>query len=178
MKRLLFAVIALAVVTIGIACLPSDGQITYPPVSLSAANTWTALQAFTDGTQGLYVGAYTGGGGFGAIYAYGTTPGSNNYVFAANPSTATIVNNPVASNIDVGGNTICSATASGLACAASKSLAPGTSTVASLPAASSSAGQMFVVTDSTAVSAEGQTCVGSSTNKALAFSNGTAWKCF
>jgi len=50
--------------------------------------------------------------------------------------------------------------------------------VAALPAASSSAGMMMLVTDSTTVSAEGQTCVGSSTNKALAFSNGVIWKCF
>lgn len=51
-------------------------------------------------------------------------------------------------------------------------------TVASLPAAASSAGQMRSVSDSTAVASEGQTCVGGSSNKALAFSNGTVWKCF
>jgi hypothetical protein len=52
-------------------------------------------------------------------------------------------------------------------------------TVAQLPtAAPGNAGQIRVVTDSTAVAAEGQTCVGASTNTALAFSNGTVWKCF
>jgi hypothetical protein len=51
-------------------------------------------------------------------------------------------------------------------------------TVASLPSAASSSGTMFYVTDSTAITAEGQACAGSSTNKALAFSNGTSWKCF
>jgi hypothetical protein len=51
-------------------------------------------------------------------------------------------------------------------------------TVSSLPSAASNAGKTMYVTDSTTVSAEGQTCVGSSTNKALAFSNGTVWKCF
>lgn len=52
-------------------------------------------------------------------------------------------------------------------------------TVGALPAAAAgNKGQMISVSDSTAVAAEGQTCVGGSTNTALAFSNGTAWKCF
>ena len=52
-------------------------------------------------------------------------------------------------------------------------------TVASLPAAAAgNAGQMRVVNDSTAVRSEGQPCAGSSTNTALAFSNGSVWKCF
>lgn len=55
---------------------------------------------------------------------------------------------------------------------------PGSTTVASLPAAGSNGGSVMVVTDSTAVASEGQTCVGSSTNTALAFSNGSVWKCF
>lgn len=50
--------------------------------------------------------------------------------------------------------------------------------VASLPSASVNIGQIRSVNDSTAISAEGQTCVGSSTGTALAFSNGTVWKCF
>src|SRR6266550_2449236 len=51
--------------------------------------------------------------------------------------------------------------------------------VASLPvAAAGNKGQMQTVSDSTAVTVEGQTCVGSSTNTALAFSNGSVWKCF
>jgi hypothetical protein len=54
----------------------------------------------------------------------------------------------------------------------------GSTTVSALPSAASNAGAMIQVSDSTTVAAEGQTCVGSSTNKALAFSNGTAWKCF
>jgi hypothetical protein len=54
----------------------------------------------------------------------------------------------------------------------------GTTTVSALPSAASNAGAMIQVSDSTAVAAEGQTCVGSSTNKALAFSNGVQWKCF
>jgi len=55
---------------------------------------------------------------------------------------------------------------------------PGGSTVSNLPAASSFPGGMVQVTDSTSISAEGQTCVGGSTNIALAFSNGSTWKCF
>jgi hypothetical protein len=50
--------------------------------------------------------------------------------------------------------------------------------VASLPAAAAYIGRWKVVNDSTAIAAEGQTCVGSSTNTALAFSNGAGWKCF
>jgi hypothetical protein len=50
--------------------------------------------------------------------------------------------------------------------------------VSSLPSAAANPGLIKSVTDSTAISAEGQTCVGSSTTKALAFSNGTIWKCF
>lgn len=55
----------------------------------------------------------------------------------------------------------------------------GTVTVGLLPAAGSgNAGQLVRVSDSTTVTTEGQTCVGSSTHTALAFSNGTVWKCF
>ncbi len=51
-------------------------------------------------------------------------------------------------------------------------------TVASLPAAAAgNKGQIQTVTDSTTVSAEGQTCVGGSTHTALAFSDGSVWKC-
>jgi len=50
--------------------------------------------------------------------------------------------------------------------------------VAYLPSASSYPGAMAYVTDSTAISAEGQACSGGSSNKALAFSNGSVWKCF
>jgi hypothetical protein len=50
--------------------------------------------------------------------------------------------------------------------------------VSALPSAASNPGLMMYVTDSTTISAEGQTCVGSSSNKALAFSNGVSWKCF
>lgn len=42
--------------------------------------------SFSDGTQGLILGAYTAGGGNGAIYPYGVTPGSSNYAFSASTS--------------------------------------------------------------------------------------------
>jgi hypothetical protein len=52
-------------------------------------------------------------------------------------------------------------------------------TVANLPAAAAgNAGTFMRVSDSTAIASEGQTCVGGSSNTALAFSNGTVWKCF
>jgi len=54
----------------------------------------------------------------------------------------------------------------------------GATTVSSLPSAPTNRGRLFVVTDSTAISAEGQTCHGGSNNIALAFSNGSVWKCF
>ena len=52
-------------------------------------------------------------------------------------------------------------------------------TVSQLPAAAgANAGQMRRVTDSTKISAEGQKCEGGGTGAALAFSDGTIWKCF
>lgn len=51
--------------------------------------------------------------------------------------------------------------------------------VGSLPAAAGgNAGWVRVVSDSTAVVVEGQTCVGMGAAVALAFSNGVVWKCF
>lgn len=51
-------------------------------------------------------------------------------------------------------------------------------TVALLPPAAANSGGVMYVTDSTSIAAEGQTCVGASSTKALAFSNGLIWKCF
>lgn len=54
-----------------------------------------------------------------------------------------------------------------------------TTTVGALPAAAAgNKGYQTAVSDSTAVAVEGQTCVGGSTNTAMAFSNGVIWKCF
>ena len=51
--------------------------------------------------------------------------------------------------------------------------------VGSLPGASAAnVGQTRTVSDSTTVTLEGQTCVGSGAVTAIAFSNGTVWKCF
>lgn len=58
-------------------------------------------------------------------------------------------------------------------------LNPTATTVAGLPAAAAgNKGFMKVVSDSTTVAVEGQTCIGSGAITALAFSNGTVWKCF
>jgi hypothetical protein len=52
-------------------------------------------------------------------------------------------------------------------------------TVGALPAASAkNKGAVRTVSDSTAISSEGQICVGNSSNAALAFSTGSVWKCF
>lgn len=57
---------------------------------------------------------------------------------------------------------------------------PAQYTVATLPACTAGiTGAQLAVTDSTTVSAEGQTCSGSSTHKALAVCvEGGTWKCF
>lgn len=56
---------------------------------------------------------------------------------------------------------------------------PTATIVGSLPAAATgNKGFVKVVSDSTTVAVEGQTCVGSGAITALAFSNGTVWKCF
>jgi hypothetical protein len=52
-------------------------------------------------------------------------------------------------------------------------------TVSQLPAAATgNAGQIRRVTDSTKITSEGQHCEGGGPEAALAFSNGTVWKCF
>jgi hypothetical protein len=50
-------------------------------------------------------------------------------------------------------------------------------TVATLPAAGSSAGTITTVSDSTTIVTPGQTCVGGSTVTALAYSDGSVWHC-
>lgn len=50
--------------------------------------------------------------------------------------------------------------------------------VANLPAAGGNAGSWMVVTDSTAIAAEGQVCAGGGTAVVAAFSTGFTWKCF
>jgi len=55
---------------------------------------------------------------------------------------------------------------------------PTPTTVANLPAAATNRFKIRTVYDSTAVTSEGQPCAGGGTNAALAFSNGTVWKCF
>jgi hypothetical protein len=54
----------------------------------------------------------------------------------------------------------------------------GATTVTSLPPAASNPGAMSTVSDSTPITTEGQPCAGGGSNNALAFSNGSVWKCF
>lgn len=54
----------------------------------------------------------------------------------------------------------------------------GSTTVGALPSAASNTFATIGVTDSTTISAEGQTCVGGSSTKAIAISNGSVWRCF
>jgi hypothetical protein len=54
----------------------------------------------------------------------------------------------------------------------------GATTVGALPSPASNPGAIAHVTDSTSVATEGQTCTGGSSSHALAFSDGSVWKCF
>jgi hypothetical protein len=60
--------------------------------------------SFSDLTQGLKIGAFTGGSGFGAIYPYTVTPSNTNHSFAAS-SSATILNVAIGGVIDLEINT-------------------------------------------------------------------------
>jgi hypothetical protein len=66
----------------------NGGGYTLSNVRVSAT---AGLSSFRDGTQGLIVGAYTAGSGYGMIYRFGTTPDAGNYVFGAS-SVETILN--------------------------------------------------------------------------------------
>ncbi len=56
--------------------------------------------SFSDGTQGLLVRSYTGGSGFGAIYPFTVTPGTDNYALAAS-STSTTLNAPSGGTLEI-----------------------------------------------------------------------------
>jgi hypothetical protein len=56
-----------------------------------ASATFTGVLTATDGTQGLRVGAYSSGAGFGAIYSTGVTANESNFALAAS-STQTFLN--------------------------------------------------------------------------------------
>ncbi len=91
-------------------------------------------------------------------------------------SSGAFVNGANASRISYCGNYGAGAS---LICYIANRLALVFTTVGGLGAAAAgNAGQMGNVSDSTAVAAEGQTCVGGNSNKALAYSNGSVWKCF
>ena len=58
------------------------GALNGTSASFSSSVTAAAQSKFWDGTQGMYVGAFTGGSGFGAIYSTGVTPSGSNYTLA------------------------------------------------------------------------------------------------
>jgi hypothetical protein len=55
---------------------------------------------------------------------------------------------------------------------------PGQLPVGSLPSASANAGGLYVVTDATTASAQGQVCAAGGSTHAIAVSNGTNWNCY
>jgi hypothetical protein len=61
--------------------------------SFSSTITAVGYSKFWDATQGLLIGAYSGGSGFGAIYSTGVTPAAGNFALAASSGT-TILNAP------------------------------------------------------------------------------------
>ena len=107
-----------------------------------------------------------GGGSTGA-----GTPGGINFKIGNTGSSGTTPNSG-ATAWSVQGST------GNLVAAGAQTIVLGTTTVGALPSAASNPGAMIRVSDSTSVSAEGQTCVGLSSNNAIAISNGSAWKCF
>ena len=70
------------------------------------------------------------------------------------------------------------AKAGALQVVAPDALSPNAVAVNSLLPATNCAGCLMQVSDSTAITTEGQTCAGGSSHRALAFSNGSVWKCF
>lgn len=76
----------------------SGGVIT---ISTGVANTQPLLA--TDGTQGLRIGAYAGGLGYGAIYPQSVTPDGSNFTLVA-LDTRTFLNAPLSGTVDFGIN--------------------------------------------------------------------------
>jgi hypothetical protein len=68
---------------------------------------------FWDGSQGLFIGPYTGGGGFGAIYSTGVTPGATNYMLIGRGDVVGI-NATGTASLNVAGNAIVTANSTGL----------------------------------------------------------------
>ena len=69
----------------------TTGQATF-----TQAITAGTLSKFWDGTQGLFIGAYTGGANYGAIYPATITPGAANFSIAAKSGATTL-------NVETGG---------------------------------------------------------------------------
>lgn len=82
--------------------LQNDGSVGIGTPSATRLLDVRGLSAFSDGAQGLIVGPYTLGAGYGMIYRFGITPDGTNYVFGAS-GTETILNNPNRLTFAVGG---------------------------------------------------------------------------
>jgi hypothetical protein len=59
--------------------------------SFSSTITAVGLSKFWDGTQGLNIGAFSAGSGYGAIYNQSVTPSTTNFALASN-GLSTIIN--------------------------------------------------------------------------------------
>lgn len=114
-------------------------------------------------------------GSFASGHAANITPYSlYNTIWAENPNGS--CREPVVSDRG-SNNTVLDSSASGYFQFGSLvSLSP--TAVSALPPASSYPGAMVRVSNSTTISSEGQACAGGGSATALAFSNGSAWKCF
>ena len=93
----------------GIVTIETNGGIAAATFNADQTTTFasgiTAQQSkFWDGTQGLFIGAFSGGAGFGALYPSTVTPSSSNHSFAAS-SGATILNTGTSGVIDLEINT-------------------------------------------------------------------------
>jgi hypothetical protein len=160
-----------------------------------ATATTTPVQSFTLSTAaaGTLYGNNTGGA---AAPAFGTANSFNIPTFTGTltsgvipqaGASGTILNS--SPQLDNGVTTVATLTYAGTGGISSAGgftstmsgtglLSPSPGTLSSLGAASSHTGGIAVISDSTTISTEGQTCAGGGTGYALAFSTGSVWKCF
>jgi len=152
--------------------LSDSARMPYP-------NTYLLSNSGSTGLSAILAGAKVVGSGVSAQNTFSVCDSADSdaapckyfMVNSARPGVLNIRNNAYTTNVltldDVGN------------LATHASVRPGAGVkVADLPLASSNAGAMIYVTDSTKISHEGQPCTGDSSDKALAFSDGSIWKCF
>lgn len=121
----------------------------------NAANAFAGgLNSFSDGSQGLYIGPYTAGAGYGALYGFGATPSNTNYVFIANPTVQTVLNNTTQTTIAVNGVAVISSTSAGVAINQPTTLPSGST----IPTASPRTGGTGIASQAYADAAISSTC--------------------